>query len=181
MTKDHQLNCNCYECNDADAGNAESTDDPAYYIGATLLSDSYLTSYSRYGTDSNGNPLGTVVRKFSPGDQIGIVYSYAVDAAGIVWFELQTSSGAPAAEWIAANIPGEFSVSTTAAPPSGQTFNNLLQTQQAIIDTNPLVQGAKQAVQNVSSSLDGLFGDLKWVFIGVVIIVVGIVIMKIKN
>lgn len=148
---------------------ADITDvtNPGYYEGATLVAKRYVTSYSVPGSDSNGNPLGTVVNKYSPNDTIGTIYSYWVDpSSGLVWWEMTDNKN----EWLL-HQTGYFDSSVAEGTASGTTFNNQ---QNALANAtgffNSLKNGATDVVNKVGNDLSGIFGDLKWYIIAALVI-----------
>lgn len=172
----HFENCKCMDClesqssqkynpafynqiNYADQGYGENDNDPGYYLGSTLKALKKVDLWSLPGASIGGKKVRTI----NPGETVGVVDTYVLDKINPtqIWWRFKDGTYTP-------HFTGYFDKELAAVTSSGAAH----------------VAAATKANEiNLAGALpdfSSLLPSLKWVLIGVVVIVVGLVVLKFK-
>lgn len=160
--KMHPYECSCYDCtNHADP---ESDKDPGYYIGSTLIAKRYATSYVLPDDSS------AVFKKYAPGETVGVIDSYIVKGQ-LVWWMLKGGG-------YVLQLEGYFDPVTAQATASGKTFNdNQKEASTVSLNPAPIIKASVTGIADTILSIPGI----KYILIGVVVVVVGMVFLSLKK
>jgi len=149
---------------------ADKVGKPAsYFYGSWLVAKEPVTVYS--------SPNGTPLKKLNTGSTVGRIYSHN-DRDGEIWWVLENNGGA------VKHAPGRFDTSIAMETSSGQKHEELMLDLQKdpIGDTvKTLATGVTDTVKGVGESLSFLGGNLKWVLLGLGILMLVFSYTKLKT
>lgn len=183
----HNKGCNCFECQDdyiqelqtkyLKANNVDHTGrtnhadvlpKPAsYYLDSKLVARLPVTIYKLPDEKS------AVVIKMPKGSSVGTIQSYVVRDGQVFW-EVNWFSGKHAG-WVK-NVPGLFNTEIAEQTASGLEQQKTVDKSNAILNEkstlDKVTQGVSDAVAGTADALGSFGSNLKWILIGVVILVV---------
>jgi hypothetical protein len=147
----------------------ESSKDPGFYIGSTLVTKKYVRTYSLPGVDAKGEPIGQTIKKFAPGDTVGVIDSYIVDKkTGGVWWMLTNHEG------YIRHWPGWFDQNQAVTTSSGKKFNEMRKEADKIsLNPAPLIGKTVGAILDIPY--------IKPILIGIVLLIVLSIVLRFKN
>lgn len=164
MTNEHLPNCDCYDCNHLDRTKI------GFYLDGILLALKPTKVWTLPGVKKGGVVKYTV----SPGVQIGRIYSWTKDANGATWLQLVDPS-TPANKVNTAKIigytpfiPDQFDKETVFKTSSGKRIEDVQKKieEMPTFSTSPLLSFGKK---------------LKWIIIGVIVLMVLTLFTKLKS
>jgi hypothetical protein len=197
--KKHDAFCNCYDCKDIyikelqtkamkpylvdSTGRTDYADvisKPAsYYLDSTLVAKVPVTMYS------SPDDKSPIVMKFPKGANVGTIFSYVV-RNGQVWWDMDWFSGKHAG--FVKHAPELFNYDIAEQTSTQKQYDDIKKeidkpnvienVGNSVLD---LTNGASKALSGVGDSLSFLGENLKWIIIGVVVVVIIYAVLKLKS